>query len=280
MGEMTDRVGNAADQAGRQTQDSKWFDYAVRLGFVAYGVVHLMIAWLAIQLALGDHEGQANNQGAMHELAQQPLGEVMLWAVVIGMASLVLWKVLDAIYGHNDEDEAYKKWGKKANAVGKAILYGFVGYSALKVVLHAGSKSKGRSTTAKLMDAPFGQVLVGIVGLAIIGYGGYMCYRGFTEKYKEHLDAEGKSGQSGRAYILFGKIGYIAKGIAIAIVGGLFLYAAISHKPNKSGGLDDALKTVLDQPFGPVLLIAIALGLAAYGLFCFARARHLARKDK
>jgi hypothetical protein len=280
MGEMTDRARGTAEQRGRQTQNSEWFDYLIRAGFVAYGIVHLTIAWLAIQLALGNSSGNADNQGAMHQLAQQPFGEVLLWVIVVGMAALVLWKLLDAFLGHEEEDEALKKWGKKANAVGKAILYGFVGYSALKVVLHAGSKSKGRSTTAKLMDAPFGQILVGIVGLAIIGYGGYMCYRGFTEKYKEHLDAEGKSGQSGRAYILFGKVGYIAKGIAIAIVGGLFLYAAISHKAKKSGGLDDALQTVLHQPFGPVLLIVIALGIAAYGLFCFARARHLARKDK
>ena len=37
------------------------------------------------------------------------------------------------------------------------------------------------------------------------------------------------------------------------------------------------LQTVLEQPFGQVLLTAIALGIAAYGLFCFARAKHLSR---
>ncbi|MDI4659287.1 DUF1206 domain-containing protein, partial [Xanthobacter autotrophicus] len=128
MGEMTDRARNTAEQKGRQTQDSQWFDYAIRIGFIAYGVVHLMIAWLAIQLAFGDREGQANNQGAMHQLAQQPFGEIMLWVIVFGMASLVVWKLLDAAFGHNEEDEDLKKWGKKANAAGKAILYGFVGY--------------------------------------------------------------------------------------------------------------------------------------------------------
>src|SRR5205085_1906400 len=141
-------------------------------------------------------------------------------------------------YGHVEEDEDFKKWIKRANSAGKAILYGFVGYTALKVAIGAGSSSKGRSTTAKLMDAPAGQFLVGLVGLAILGYGAYMSYRGFTEKYREHLTAEGKSGDAGSAYILFGKIGYIAKGIAIGIVGCLFIYAAVSHKAKKSGGLD------------------------------------------
>ena len=77
--------------------------------------------------------------------------------------------------------------------------------------------------------------------------------------------------------MLLGKVGYIAKGVAIGLVGVLFVYAAVTHDPKKSGGLDQALHEVLEQPFGPFLLVAIALGIACYGLFCFARARHLSR---
>ena len=127
------------------------------------------------------------------------------------------------------------------------------------------------------MDLPGGQLIVGAVGLAIIGYGGSLVYRGWTEKFREHLDAQGQAGKDGSVYVLLGKVGYIAKGVAIAIVGGLFCYAAITHDPKKSGGLDQALQTVLEQPFGQVLLTAIALGIAAYGVFCFARAKHLSR---
>jgi hypothetical protein len=127
------------------------------------------------------------------------------------------------------------------------------------------------------MDQPFGRWLVGLVGLAIIGYGGYLCYRGWTEKFLEHLDPQGRSGDAGKAYKMFGKVGYLAKGIAIGVVGVLFVWAAIDHNAKKSGGLDAALRTVLQQPFGPVLLVAISLGIGCYGLFCFAQARHLDR---
>ncbi len=116
-----------------------------------------------------------------------------------------------------------------------------------------------------------------LVGLGIIVYGGSLIYRGWSEKFTEHLDAQGQSGKDGSAYVMFGKVGYIAKGIAIGIVGGLFGYAAITHDAKKSGGLDQALQTVLEQPFGQVLLIAMAIGIGCYGLFCFARARHLSR---
>jgi hypothetical protein len=88
---------------------------------------------------------------------------------------------------------------------------------------------------------------------------------------------QGLTGVSGTAYRWLGKVGCVTKGIAFGIVGALFCYAAYTHEPNKSGGLDQALSEVLEQPLGPFLLAAIALGFVAYGLFCFAQARYFDR---
>ena len=101
--------------------------------------------------------------------------------------------------------------------------------------------------------------------------------RAWTERFAKELDAEGKSGTTGTAYLWIGKAGYTAKGVAFAIVGALFLYAALTHDPDKSGGLDQALTELLDKPLGPVLLAVVAIGIGCYGLFCFARSRHLSR---
>jgi hypothetical protein len=126
-----------------------------------------------------------------------------------------------------------------------------------------------------VLDLPGGQLIVFVVGLAIIGYGAYQVYLGWSEKFAKKLDAEGRSGSTGTAYLAFGKAGYTAKGIVVGLVGALFCYAAVSHDPHRSGGVDDALLKVLKEPFGPVLLGAIGLGLLCYGLFTLARARHL-----
>ena len=115
------------------------------------------------------------------------------------------------------------------------------------------------------------------VGLAIIGYAGNVAWRGWTEKFAEHLETEGKLGYSGAATSSSARSATSPRAVALAIVGGLFCYAGITHEPSKSGGLDAALQKVLEQPFGPYLLIAIGVGIACYGLFCFARARHLDR---
>jgi hypothetical protein len=267
-------VSAQAEQLGRRVDNSEWVDRAVRVGMVAYGVVHLTIAWLGIQLALGDHSGAASRNGALKQLAQQPFGRVVVWVVAVGMFLLVIWKLLEAFVDGTLEDGA-SKVVKPGVDVFKAIVYGTLGLSAVHVATGSQSKSNTDDYTAKLMDQPFGRWLVGLIGLAIIGYGVYLAYRGWSEKFLEHLDAEGRSGETGKAYRMFGKVGYIAKGIAIGVIGLLFVYAAIDHSAKKSGGLDQALHRVLQQPFGPVLLFAIAVGIGCYGLFCFARARHL-----
>ncbi len=265
-----------AEQLGRDAERSDWLDHAVRAGLVAYGVVHLLIGWLAIQLALGDHSEEASAKGALSELAQQPFGKFLVWAVAIGLYLLVVWRILEAVFGHRDEEGA-DRIRKRVTSGIKAVIYGAVAVTATKVAVGSGSGGGSDTLTAKVMDWPGGQWIVFAAGLAIIGYAGNLAWRGWKEKFAEHLDTEGKLGNSGAAYLLLGKVGHIAKGIALAIVGGLFCYAGITHEPGKSGGLDEALQKVLQQPFGQVLLIAIGVGIACYGLFCFARARHLDR---
>jgi hypothetical protein len=268
-------ISTQAESAGRQAHQSEWLDTAARIGLLAYGLVHLVVAWLAVQLALGDKEGSADQQGAVQQLAQQPFGEALVWAVAVGMFLLAIWQGLESLFGYRDE-EGFTQVRKRATAAGKAVVYVVIGISAVHAA--TGSSRSGKngtdSTTAKIMDWPGGQVIVSVIGLFIIGIGGYLVQRAWTEKFAKHINAEGKTGEAGKAYLWFGKAGYTAKGVTFGIVGALFLYAGLSHDAKKSGGLDQALHKVLQQPFGPVLLILIALGLACYGLFCFARARH------
>ncbi len=270
----------AAHKVGRQ-DGSDWLDVAARVGLTAYGVVHLVTAWLALQLAFGDRQGSPSSSGAISELAQQPFGKVLVWAVAIGMFLLVVWQGIEAVAGHRDEDGG-KRTGKRLLSAGKCAVYAAIGISAVKVAVGSGSSGKSSekqtdSMTATIMDLPAGQLLVGAVGLGIVGVGVAFAVRAWTEKFAKHLDAEGKSGSTGTAYLWFGKVGYAAKGVALGVVGSLFCYAALTHDAEESGGLDQALHEVLDKPFGPVLLGVIAVGIGCYGLFCLARARHLSR---
>lgn len=269
-------AGERIERAGDQARRSNWMEGAVRFGLVAYGFVYLLIAWVAAQLALGRHSGRPSAQGALAQLAHGSVGRLALWAMAVGLFVLVVWRALEAIGGYPGSDGA-ELARKRAVSLGKAVLYGALGLSALKVAMGSGSSSSRtqRTMTARVMDLPAGQWIVAAVGLAIIGYGAGLVWRGCTDKFLKHLDWEGRTGHDGRAYTWFGRIGHVAKGISFGLVGVLVGYAAVTHEPKKSGGLDQALMKLLHQPFGPFLLLAIAVGIGCYGLFCFAWARHL-----
>src|SRR5688500_16667182 len=164
----------------------------------------------------------------MNYLAQQPLGGFLVWVIAIGMVFLVVWRLLEFAFGYPEVIDDKKRWRKRATSLGKAVIYGAIAFSAFKTATgDGGGKGGTDSMTAKVMQMSCGQVIVGAIALAIIGYGISLIVRGWTEKFRENLDAQGQSGQDGSAYVMLGKVGYIAKGISIVIVGSLFGYAAI-----------------------------------------------------
>lgn len=253
-------------------------DHVARAGLVAFGVVHLVMGWLALRLAFGDPEGKADSSGAVRELAQQPFGEAVVWAVGIGMVLLAMWQALEAAVGHRRYDGS-ERWRKRLASAGKTVAYAAIAVTAIRVVTGSSSSKEDGTTSlsAKLMDLPGGQLLVGLVALGIAAVGAYLIFKGATERFLKDIEAGGASGRVGSAYVWLGTCGYIAKGVAIVGVGALFGYAAVTHEPDKSGGIDEALRTVLDQPFGAVATGLVGAGFVAFGLFCFAWARHVDR---
>ena len=270
-------VSVRAQQVGRKADTSKALDHAVRVGLIAYGIVHLLIAWVAIQLAFGDSEGSASSDGALSAMAKTPVGGVLLYVVAAGFGALVLWQLTEASWGHRDK-EGKKRVLKRLGSGLKVVLYGSLGWSALKIAMGGGSDGGGTDTlTSKIMSMPAGPLLVGAVGVAVGAYAVRLIYRGLSESFMDKLKAEGQTGNTGKAFVMLGKAGYVSKGLALFVIAGLFLWAAWTHDPKKSGGLDQALQTVLEQPFGVPMLLVLGAGIACYGLFAFAWARHLDR---
>lgn len=253
-------------------------DNLARAGLVAYGIVHLLIGVLAVRLSIGDRAGSASSDGAIRELAQKPFGLVAVLAVGIGMLLLALWQGVEAASGHQGES-GNKRTYKRVVAAGKALIYVAIGVSALRLVIGAGSSGGGGTTslTAKVLSLPGGQILVAAFGVGLILAGVMLVHKAVGDRFLKDLEREGSTGADGAAYLWLGRVGYAAKGAALGAVGVLFAIAALTREANQSGGLDQALRRLLGQPFGPYLAMAIGAGFAAFGLFCFAWARHLDR---
>jgi hypothetical protein len=261
-------VSNAQSTA-KQVENSEWLERAVRIGLASYGVVHLLIAWLALQLAFGNSSGAANQRGAMRQLAQQSFGKPLLWVLALGFVALAIWQAFDAAWGHRKHDGA-KRTFKRVGSAGKVVLYLVLAYTAVKTAVGSSSSSSSKDgMTATVMSWPFGQVLVGLGGLAIVGVGGYLVSRAVRKSFENDLQPQATSGTTGTTVVRLGQIGYTAKGVALAIVGVLFIWAAVTYDPKKAGGLDAALHRLVAQPFGPWLLAVVAIGIGCFGVFCF-----------
>lgn len=272
MTSAADSAKGSAQQAAR----SEPVKIAARVGLFAYGVTHLLIAWLALQIAFGGGGGQeADQTGAFQTLAQQPFGRVLLWVLVVGFAAVALWRLEQAVWGYSYVSDTGKQIRKRVAAGAKAVLFAVLAVLAGSTAAGGGASGGGgqQGLTATVMGWPGGQLLVGAVGLGIIAVGAKKVHDGVKRKFEQDMSLP--SDPSARQVaVRSGQIGFIAKGIAIALIGGLVVAAAVRFRPDQAAGLDAALTTLASQPYGPYLLAAVALGLAAYGVFCFFDARY------
>ena len=270
---MSNRMTVGSDRA-EQVVGSTGFEWAVRAGIVCFGVVHLLVAWIALNLAFGDSSKAANQNGALRRLADNPLGAFLLWAAAIGFAVLVVWQALEVRrhLGLRGSGRP-KQTGKAIAAAVRAVVYAALALTAARIAMGDKKSSNGVDhVTRELMKLPAGPLIVGLVGMAVIGVGLAHAVTGIRKSFVDDLN-ESATGHSGRVVVRLGQAGFIAKAVAIGVVGALFISAAISFDPKKAGGLDVALHTLLEQSFGKWLLTAVALGIGCFGVYCFAWAR-------
>jgi len=258
-------------QSADEVRDSKALDVGMRVGLVAYGAMHLLFTFIALQLAWSD--SSTSSSGAIHDLAQDTWGQLVLWAAAAGLLLLAIWQGAEAAAGYHYAEGGRRK-RKRAESVGRMLVYLALCWLAVSNAAGIGGSSSEDSLTSQLMSVPAGQWLVAAVGVGVVAVGAAQVTKGVRQSFTEDLRPAATAGSSGTTLLWLGQVGYVAKGIALAAVGGLFVWAAWSYDPQKAGGLDQALRILLEQPYGKYLLSAVGLGLAAFGAYCFGWARH------
>jgi hypothetical protein len=277
MGGTTGRAAGAAGRAG----DSDALEHLARIGLVAYGVVHLLVAWLAVQLAwgVGGSAAQADQGGALATLAQQPFGTVLLWVVAAGLVALAAWQAAEVLRwrgGLSASGDARKEAVTKVvKSVAKALAYAVLAVLAVRYATGGGqSGGQEQQAASGIFGLPAGRWLVALVGLVIVGVGAYLVHKGVSKRFLKEIDLREAPPEATRLVTRLGQAGYPAKGLSFGLVGVLLVWAAVTFDPAKASGLDGALRSLLAVPFGQALLTLVAVGIAAFGAFCFVRARY------
>ncbi|UCM87460.1 DUF1206 domain-containing protein [Streptomyces marincola] len=260
--------------AARRAARSSPMNAAARWGLAARGTLYLLIGALALSIAFGGDE-QADRGGALRELASRPFGEFLIWAVGVGLVGMALWRLSEAAFGASGPDG--RKKHKRAMSGARAVFYGVIAYSVLSFA--AGEQGSGssdeqsRDVTAQALGLPGGQWLVAGAGLAIAGAGVWIGVRALRRSFHKDLKRAEMPQGARRAVDVLGVTGGVARGAFFAAAGAFAVRAAADYDPDEAKGMDDTLRTFADTPAGPWLLVAMAVGLALFGLFSFALAR-------
>lgn len=281
-----------AGQAAERAANSVWVDRLARLGFAARGVVYGVIGLIALQIArqgdAGESSGSggsggdnsASKDGALREIAERSFGRALLLVLAVGLAGYALWRLSEAAWGKRDEDDERKRTAKRVLSAAKAVVYLTFLASTLRFVKEgpsaggAGGDRQEESWTARILDLPAGQLLVGAVGLGLLAGGAYVIYRGIAQKYEKRLDTADMGPITGRVVDVTGVVGMTARGLVFALAGFVLVKAAVDFDAEEANGIDGTLKLIARQTYGSVLLTVTAIGLLCYGVYSFAEARY------
>lgn len=234
-----------------------------RVGIAAIGLLHILIGAIALAVAFGAG-GNADQSGALQAIVAVPGGLFALGAVIVGLIFLSVWQLLQSITAHRRSEKLVE--------VAKFVVYAILAGAAISIAAGArkNSSASEQSASGKLLGTPGGVFLLAAIGLVVVAVGIDFLVNGVTRRFERDLRLPPDRWATITA--ILGRVGYIAKGIALVIVGGLVTYGAITSDPKQAGGLDGSLKELTKVPFGVVLLVLIAIGLIAYGVFWCVRA--------
>ena len=265
-------------QAKDKMKEAKpWIRRFGRFGYMAKGVVYGMIGVLAALAAFGPGGDTTGTSGALQSIAEMPFGEVLLWVIGIGLIGYIVWDFIKAIKDPENEGTDAKGLIKRTGYFISGIIYANLAFGAIKLASHTGNAGGGdseRTMSAKLMEHPFGVWLVGLVGAIIIGYGLYELFSGVKEKFMEKFKTYEMNAKERKLARISGKVGLIARGVVLTMVGFFFIKTAYTHDANHSTGLGGALDEMASQPFGQFLLAMVAVGLILYGIYQIIRGRY------
>jgi hypothetical protein len=263
-----------AEKTGRAFTETRTFEILARAGYVARGVIYILIGALAIRLAQGVGGPRPSQQGALRTIGHQPFGKVMLIAMAIGLGGYAIWRLLQAFVGQTPEYGRHSTMDR-IGAAGSGIAY--AAFCVLTIEILRGSagnsSAKTKETTARVLQWPAGRELVAAAGLIFIGVALYQAYLGLSRKFLTYSKTLEMSPQTEHAFTIVGVVGLVARAVAFFLIGVFVTKAAIDYAPSKAVGIDGALARLAQHAYGTAALIVVAGGLIVFGLYSIADAR-------
>jgi hypothetical protein len=248
-------------------------------GLAAQGVVYCLLGVLAFMAAFhlgGQSLKNTNKQGVLSMIYKQTGGEIILGVIALGLLCYSLWRCIQTFADTERKGTSAKGIATRGGYFLSALIYASLAIYAIKMLLSTNSgsgKNNRQDIIRDVLNMPYGQWLLGLGAAIIAGVGIYQIHFGISEKYRKHVNNGGYTTSTNRL-LTAGKIGYVARGIVLLIIGWLFGKAALHSKSSEAGDTSDAFRFLAEGSYGSYLLGAVGVGLICYGIFNFVRVRY------
>ena len=182
-------VSRTAGSTASRAANSRALELLARAGFIGYGIVHLLFAWLALQIAWGGSSEEGDQSGALQKIAEQPMGKFLV--IAIGDRPARDGDLAGCSRPSSATPPSRARSGSSSGSppAGRAIVYAYFACTAFKVFKGAGASTADsqQKTTEGLLGSTGGRWLVGLAGLALAGLGVGLVIYGVTKRFEKHL---------------------------------------------------------------------------------------------
>lgn len=246
-----------------------------RFGIFTKGFVYCMIGALTLTAAVSTKGKKTNTDGVLSTIVEQPFGQILLVITILGLLGYVFWRFYQAIVDPEDLGNNLNGLLTRVGIASSGFFYGFLAYSAVKILFKAGGESGGGNETAvaALLSKPYGEILVGIVAAAFLGKAGFQIFLAYSGKFKKKIQAAELNNRVEQIILNSGYVGYTARGIVVGIISYLTFHAAYNANSSSAGGTKEAF-SFIEHELGTIFLAIVAIGLFAYGFFMLVKARY------
>lgn len=255
--------------------DAPTLEHVARLGYGARGAVYCLVGGLAVLAAVGSGGQTGGSTDALTSLLTKPFGRIWLGVIALGLLSFAIWRLVESGTDADRHGTSAKGLAVRVGHAISGLINAGLAISAFQLALgRHGSGGDGQSAqdwTAWLLSQPLGQWLTGLIGLILIGVGLGFLKKGWAGDVLRHLSLPS---QAHRWAVPVGRLGFAARGIVFALIGGFLVLAAVHSRSSQVKGLGETLNFIRTQPFGWVLLAVTAAGLFAFGVFSLVQARY------
>ena len=242
--------------------------WIVRIGYVARGILFLIIGGFALLAAGGLGAHPRGTRDALEFVFQEPFGGYFLWTLAAGLSCFACWRFLQSVFDVDRYGSSLYGLTRRCVLAASGLFYIALTVATAHITVEQrrmGEDQAAREWTSWLMKQPLGRGLIALIATGFVGVAIGLAVNAFRSPYMASGSMQGR--RSLALTLTLGSFGTLTRALLFLLLGGFLGAAAYDSNSEEAASLAGVLRAMQSQPYGGVLLGIAALGLIAFGCF-------------